>query len=344
MDLASVKETVFKAVDMLSTMWSSLEQREKELTESEEKLNKMQADAQQRLHEEEEKLAAVYAEKQAEFNDMISRQQEEFGKSDENGEPEPGVVVKLNVGGTVFTTTKQTLLNSPKSFFSGMVSSGVWQPNKHTGEFFIDRDPQFFKEILNYLRQGRLDGNLYGLISATADAEPGTPTSSKPTLPKMSPSLSKSEKQLLMEQIDFLQIESLLPAAQPQCMVEFVAFAQWDFDSRKQSHTQQEERMKQASIKAGGTRAATLEEFRNGLIHNHTAAEWPSDSHTNYLLFAGGKACASNQTRLGCMIQHAKRKGPACNLTNLCGTSTDAYFCAAVHDTADIQPSKTSWK
>eukprot|EP01006_Ploeotia_vitrea_P048315 TRINITY_DN67216_c9_g2_i1.p1 TRINITY_DN67216_c9_g2~~TRINITY_DN67216_c9_g2_i1.p1 ORF type:complete len:149 (+),score=30.44 TRINITY_DN67216_c9_g2_i1:44-490(+) len=148
MDITSVQTTVFQAVTMLSTMWNELEARERNLAERETELQKMKDKQQQILSDEKQKLQAAFEQKQADFNDMIQKHQTEFQKGDKQ--------VKLNVGGTRFTTTKQTLLNSGDNFFSAMVSSGVWQPDTQTGEFFIDRDPQFFKEILNYLRKGQI--------------------------------------------------------------------------------------------------------------------------------------------------------------------------------------------
>ena len=35
--------------------------------------------------------------------------------------------------------------------------SGVWQPNK-AGEYFVDRDPQYFPAILNYFRMLKSEG------------------------------------------------------------------------------------------------------------------------------------------------------------------------------------------
>eukprot|EP01006_Ploeotia_vitrea_P031412 TRINITY_DN63734_c1_g2_i1.p1 TRINITY_DN63734_c1_g2~~TRINITY_DN63734_c1_g2_i1.p1 ORF type:complete len:531 (-),score=43.05 TRINITY_DN63734_c1_g2_i1:115-1707(-) len=64
-------------------------------------------------------------------------------------------IIQLNVGGTRFATSADTLCNEPDSFFHGMVSSGAWQADM--GDcYFVDRDPEFFRHILDYLRDGRL--------------------------------------------------------------------------------------------------------------------------------------------------------------------------------------------
>jgi hypothetical protein len=91
--------------------------------------------------------------------------------------------VKLDIGGKIFSTTKQTLLRIPNSFFHALICSEKWKPdenglcsiffvvfflfsrthfplftlNERTGVFFIDRDPKHFDRILNFLRDGELD-------------------------------------------------------------------------------------------------------------------------------------------------------------------------------------------
>ncbi|KAI1707663.1 BTB/POZ domain-containing protein [Ditylenchus destructor] len=64
--------------------------------------------------------------------------------------------VRLNVGGKVFQTTKDTLSRYPESFLAGLVNSGVPSEKDETGAFLIDRDPEHFRIVLNYLRNGVL--------------------------------------------------------------------------------------------------------------------------------------------------------------------------------------------
>jgi len=73
--------------------------------------------------------------------------------------------VRLNVGGTVFMTTKTTLAKDPKSFLCRICQSdedcgeGVQRlgsEKDETGAFLIDRDPKYFGPVLNYLRHGKL--------------------------------------------------------------------------------------------------------------------------------------------------------------------------------------------
>ncbi|KAM8764770.1 BTB/POZ domain-containing protein KCTD9 isoform 1-T1 [Rhynchonycteris naso] len=77
----------------------------------------------------------------------------------------------LNVGGRYFTTTRSTLVNKePDSMLAHMFEDkGVWgNKQDHRGAFLIDRSPEYFEPILNYLRHGQLivnDGiNLLGVL------------------------------------------------------------------------------------------------------------------------------------------------------------------------------------
>uniref|UniRef100_A0A2I3SEF0 BTB/POZ domain-containing protein KCTD9 n=1 Tax=Pan troglodytes TaxID=9598 RepID=A0A2I3SEF0_PANTR len=73
----------------------------------------------------------------------------------------------LNVGGRYFTTT---LNKEPDSMLAHMFKDKVVWGNKqdHRGAFLIDRSPEYFEPILNYLRHGQLivnDGiNLLGVL------------------------------------------------------------------------------------------------------------------------------------------------------------------------------------
>ncbi|XP_053574088.1 BTB/POZ domain-containing protein KCTD9 [Bombina bombina] len=77
----------------------------------------------------------------------------------------------LNVGGRYFTTTRSTLVSKePDSMLSHMFSDrDAWGNKKDLrGAFLIDRSPEYFEPILNYLRHGQLivnDGvNLLGVL------------------------------------------------------------------------------------------------------------------------------------------------------------------------------------
>ena len=60
--------------------------------------------------------------------------------------------VKLNVGGHYFATSLQTLTKDPNSKLAAMFSG----KRSYHDAFFIDRDGEHFRFILNYLRNGEL--------------------------------------------------------------------------------------------------------------------------------------------------------------------------------------------
>lgn len=60
-------------------------------------------------------------------------------------------IIKFNIGGQRFECLKSTLLQQEHSFFTALLESGHWTPNAQ-GEYFIDRDPYHFQNILNVLR------------------------------------------------------------------------------------------------------------------------------------------------------------------------------------------------
>ena len=63
--------------------------------------------------------------------------------------------IKLNVGGTYFTTSRTTLSRDSLSVLAS-IGSGRWEPAKEDGAYFIDRDPEIFTYVLDYLRNGSL--------------------------------------------------------------------------------------------------------------------------------------------------------------------------------------------
>ncbi|KAK6307055.1 hypothetical protein J4Q44_G00222030 [Coregonus suidteri] len=68
-----------------------------------------------------------------------------------------GEIIQLNVGGTRFSTSRQTLMWIPDSFFSSLLSGRISSLLDETGAIFIDRDPTAFVSILNFLRTKELD-------------------------------------------------------------------------------------------------------------------------------------------------------------------------------------------
>ena len=61
-------------------------------------------------------------------------------------------IMKLNVGGTHFTTTRTTLTRFPQSVLGAMFSGRHNILEDDDGAYFIDRDGSVFSHILNFLR------------------------------------------------------------------------------------------------------------------------------------------------------------------------------------------------
>uniref|UniRef100_A0A0K0FVV6 SH3KBP1-binding protein 1 (inferred by orthology to a human protein) n=1 Tax=Strongyloides venezuelensis TaxID=75913 RepID=A0A0K0FVV6_STRVS len=71
--------------------------------------------------------------------------------------PSQNDVIRLNVGGTVFVTSKTTLTWLPDTFFTSLLSGRIDSVKDNDGSIFIDRDPLLFRIILNYLRTKHVD-------------------------------------------------------------------------------------------------------------------------------------------------------------------------------------------
>lgn len=95
--------------------------------------------------------------------------------------------IKLDVGGTIFTTSLPVLTSIKGTYFDAMFS-GRWELQKEEdGTIFIDRDPFVFRYILNFLRG---DEPLINL-------------------------LTPMEKEMLKRDADFYQINQLVDLLNP---------------------------------------------------------------------------------------------------------------------------------
>lgn len=64
-------------------------------------------------------------------------------------------VIKLNVGGRHFCTTRSTLTSMPGTMFEALLSGRHAVIRDNDGAIFLDRDPDIFEHVLTYLRDPR---------------------------------------------------------------------------------------------------------------------------------------------------------------------------------------------
>ncbi|UMM20498.1 hypothetical protein L5515_015752 [Caenorhabditis briggsae] len=64
-------------------------------------------------------------------------------------------IIKLNVGGSLFQTSKSTLTKFD-GFFKTMLETEIPVAKDESGAIFIDRDPKHFRVILNFMRDGEV--------------------------------------------------------------------------------------------------------------------------------------------------------------------------------------------
>ena len=65
-------------------------------------------------------------------------------------------LVRLNVGGVPYTTTKATLSRYPGSMLGAMFNGSLPTTKDSSGAYFIDRDGHLFEHVLNFLRSSQL--------------------------------------------------------------------------------------------------------------------------------------------------------------------------------------------
>jgi WD40 repeat protein len=65
-------------------------------------------------------------------------------------------LVKLNIGGWRYTTTKATLTRISSSFFNALMEGDIPSTLDDEGAYFIDREGRYFEPILNFMRTGEL--------------------------------------------------------------------------------------------------------------------------------------------------------------------------------------------
>ena len=65
-------------------------------------------------------------------------------------------IVKLNIGGYKYVTTALTLTSRGENFFTTLLSDKFPSVKDEEGAYFIDRDGEYFKPLLSFLRTGEL--------------------------------------------------------------------------------------------------------------------------------------------------------------------------------------------
>lgn len=82
-------------------------------------------------------------------------------------------LIKLNVGGVLYTTTKATLSRIPNSMLGAMFNGSMPTTIDSDGNYFIDRDGHLFNYVLNFLRSSCLalpdDFKFYDALALEAD-------------------------------------------------------------------------------------------------------------------------------------------------------------------------------
>jgi len=66
-------------------------------------------------------------------------------------------IIELNVGGSVYATSRTTILSYPDSMLHHMVNGQIPSATDSQNRIFIDRDGPLFRYILNFLRDKRLN-------------------------------------------------------------------------------------------------------------------------------------------------------------------------------------------
>jgi len=65
-------------------------------------------------------------------------------------------IIKLNIGGTRFSTTMETLCRHGQNFFAALLNENIPSLQDEDGYYFIDRTGELFTPILNFFRTGLL--------------------------------------------------------------------------------------------------------------------------------------------------------------------------------------------
>ncbi len=150
-------------------------------------LSKVQEVKDQINEELEEKLEEIR--KEQEELDALSNKMRQVS-------PKVKSIVKFNVGGQKFATTKENLL-SETTFFTALLSENFDAERDEEGAVFLDKDPKHFGKILNYFRDKKFHTER----------------------------LSEEEKNEVLEEAKFYQIHSLIRLIKPSIQIPSLQFS-----------------------------------------------------------------------------------------------------------------------
>jgi len=139
-NLTTATSAVSDAAKKLEEWSRKLDEKDARLKQTEERLN-----AKDRELEDKEKRLKEVEERMKGYEVAVKKLEENTAKL--------GPVVKFNVGGQNFAASKNTLLKYKGSYFDALLLS---DPQQGTNDYFIDRDPECFQFLLNYLREGKV--------------------------------------------------------------------------------------------------------------------------------------------------------------------------------------------
>lgn len=128
--------------ESLEALRNELERRDTELAALEKRLEEDRSKFAKDCKKEREEIARKWQE----LKDEISRMEEMTTM--QKGR------IRLDVGGSVFTTSRLTLTRDSDSMLAAMFSGRHHVTQEDDGTVFIDRDGTHFRYILNYLRDG----------------------------------------------------------------------------------------------------------------------------------------------------------------------------------------------
>lgn len=185
--LAELDKQLKDKEQKLDSAVQRLTQQQDELNNKERQVDQYKKDAEdqvrQRLAELEDKRRQMQQHEEQVRADEQRLQQlsDKLNKlslaNNSSADNEPSEQVKLNVGGTMFLTTRSTLTSEQDTLFRAMLSpgsnfAGSWKKDTADGcpVYLLDCDPKHFHIVLNHLRGRNVLKQLQALNAAELDA------------------------------------------------------------------------------------------------------------------------------------------------------------------------------